>query len=124
MAKKKKGKGGIGKREAVRRALVDLGQDATPSQMQGHIRSKYGIEMTAAHISTEKGNIRRKAAAPKQPAQTSAAHTVVPEKPAPEPVAAKPEGAAIGLGDIEAVKGLVGRVGAASLKKLIDVLAR
>jgi hypothetical protein len=55
--------GGMTKREAVRRALADLGEDAPPTQLQGHIREKFGIEMTTDHISTEKGAIRKEAAA-------------------------------------------------------------
>jgi hypothetical protein len=35
-----------------------------------------------------------------------------------------PRAGSISLDDIQAVKGLVGRVGADSLKKLVDVLAR
>jgi hypothetical protein len=107
MAKKK----ALTKREAVRRALGDLGPDATPTQMQGHIRSKYGIDMTPNHISTEKGNLRKQQGAASPPPQASAARTVEPKTPA------------IALHDIKAVKDLVGRVGADSLKKLIDVMA-
>jgi hypothetical protein len=112
MAAKKTAKGGMTKREAVRRALADLGPDATPTQMQGHIREKFGIDMTPNHISTEKGNLRKHQGAAKPPPQASAARTVELAKPA------------IGLADIEAVKDLMERMGADSLKKLIDVMAR
>jgi hypothetical protein len=108
MAKKKS----LTKREAVRRAIADLGPDATPTQMQGHIKRKFGIKMTTDHISTEKGNLRKQQGAAKPPPQASAARTVEPKKPA------------IALHDIKAVKDLVERVGADSLKKLIDLLAR
>jgi hypothetical protein len=115
-------KNALTKREAVRRALADLGPDATPTQMQGHIREKFGIEITTNHISTEKGNLRKKKGVSKRPgakpaAQVAAARTVGPEKLAAAPPA-------IGMEDIEAVKGLLERVGATSLKKLIDVMAR
>jgi hypothetical protein len=132
MAGKKRADGGMSKREAVRRALADLGPDATPTQLQPHIREKYGIDMTTDHISTEKGNLRKKAGAAKRgatktlaskpPAQASVARQSEPEKPAAQAKAAG--GDAIGLDDIEAVKGLVERVGAANLKKLIEVMAR
>jgi hypothetical protein len=101
MAKKK----ALTKREAVRRAIADLGRDAMPLQLQGHIRSKYGIEMSADHISVEKRKTLLKEAAS--------------AKPAPQG-----NGEAIGLADIEAVKNLLERVGADSLKKLINVMAR
>jgi hypothetical protein len=106
MAKKKV----LTKREAVRRAIADLGPDAMPLQLQGHIRSKYGIEMSPDHISVEKRRTQLEAAKGK---------TAAAAKPAPQE-----NGEAIGLADIEAVKDLVERVGADSLKKLIDVMAR
>jgi hypothetical protein len=131
MAGKKRANGGMSKREAVRRALADLGPDTAPMRLQGHIRDKYGIEMTTDHISTEKGNLRKKEtagakpaatkpAAPQPAAQASAARTVEPMKPA----ASVQSRDAIGLADLEAVKGLLDRVGATSLRKLIDLMAR
>jgi hypothetical protein len=61
-------------------------------------------------------------AAARPPAQASAARTAEQEEPVPQP---QDNGKAIGLANIEAVKDLVERVGATSLKnKLIDVLAR
>jgi hypothetical protein len=121
--------GGMSKREAVRQALAELGEGATPTQLRGHILGTFGIEMSTDHISTEKGILRRKQAAAAKPAvaQPSAARQAGPRKGAPKPqfVAAPPgDGRAIGLEDIETAKGLVERVGADSLKKLIDVLAR
>jgi hypothetical protein len=126
-ASKEAPSGGISKQEAVRQALADLGRDATPTQMQGHIKEKFGIEMTTNHISTAKGQILRKKprkTAPKPLVQQAAASTSEPPpqtEPAPQAHAAS---AAISLADIEAVKDLVDRVGAPSLKKLIDVIAR
>jgi hypothetical protein len=130
--------GGMSKREAVRQALAELGEGATPTQLRGHILGKFGIEMSADHISTEKGILRRKKVAAAKPAaartaaarstaRPSAARQAGPGKAAPKPqfVAAPPgDGRAIGLEDIETAKGLVERLGADSLKKLIDVLAR
>ncbi len=127
---------GMSKREAVKRALADLGRHATPSQLQPHIREKFDIEMTTDHISTEKGNILRKARGARQATakpttpkplavQKSAARTAEPNEAAPEPVVPpQANGDGIGLDDIEATKGLMERVGPDRLKKLIDVLAR
>jgi hypothetical protein len=121
--------GGMSKREAVRQALAELGEGATPTQLRGHILGTFGIEMSTDHISTEKGILRRKKVAAAKPAvaQPSAARQAGPGKAAPKPqcVAAPPgDGRAIGLEDIETAKGLVERVGADCLMKLIDVLAR
>jgi hypothetical protein len=125
--------GGMTKQEAVRHALADLGRDAKPAQLHGHIKDKFGIDMTTDHISTAKGIILKQEArqakpaaqrpTAKPPAQASAASKTKPEKPAPKK-AATPQSNGIGLEDIEAAKGLVERVGADSLRKLIDVLAR
>jgi hypothetical protein len=58
--------------------------------------------------------------------QKSAAREVQPKEtaPQPQPVAPQDSDNAISLGDIEATKSLLERVGADSLRKLIDVLTR
>jgi hypothetical protein len=126
-----KAPGGITKQEAVRRTLADLGRDAKPTQMQGHIREHYGLEMTVGHISTAKGDILRKQAGKvKLPAARPSATPALPAEPKKDeptpPLRPAParQTDAIGLDDIEAVKGLLERVGAPALRKLIDVMAR
>jgi hypothetical protein len=117
----KKVRGKITKMEAVRRALAELGRDAKPSQIQGWVKEKYSIEMGTDHISTAKGQILRKAGGKrKSPAITPAA-TAQPAAARHGPAS---QGNGFSLDDIEAVKGLVGRVGADGLKKLIEMLAR
>ena len=49
------------KKDAVRRALTELGNNAMPVAIQGWIKDNLGIEMTAGHVSTTKGEILRKA---------------------------------------------------------------
>jgi hypothetical protein len=80
------------------------------------VKGEYAIDMTTDHISTAKGQILRKARK-KKPAATK------PAEPHGQARAA-PQRNGISLEDIEAVQGLVGRVGADGLKRLIDVLAR
>jgi hypothetical protein len=90
--------------------------------------------MTAAHITTAKGELlrgeggkgkaakRKKASAPKPPAPAAA-----PEPPARPPARAAAGGSpsgGISLEDIQAVQGLLGRGDADTLRGLIDVLAR
>jgi hypothetical protein len=119
--------GGMTKAEVVRRALGDLGRDAKPLELKDHILKRYGIEMSAEHISTEKrkallqGAGKGKAVAAGAPAQPSAARTAEPRVPASTPAA---ESALVGLDDVVKIKDLVDRVGASSLKQLIDVFAR
>jgi hypothetical protein len=116
----KKPRGVITKQEAVRRALAELGRDAKPTVIKGWVKEKHGIEMGTDHISTAKGQIlregrgKRKAGAVTQP--SAAQNSAEPRQ--------QGKGNGISLDDIEAVKGLVGRVRADNLKKLVDVLAR
>jgi hypothetical protein len=107
--------GGMTKREAVRRGLGLLGDAATTGRLQKHIKDSYGIDMSRKHISVERSKILR------------ASGGQGPAAPKPAAVGEEPEGGgskAFGLEDIEAVKELVERLGASSLKKLIDVMAR
>src|SRR5207253_1876616 len=114
-------------------------------EMQSFIKDRFGVEMSTNHISTSRGEILRKEAAGKAKTATTtipaakkpAASKRAPKKPAgPSPQAqqaaarsnAFPKGSkashGISLDDIQAVKGLVGRVGAEQLRSLIDLLAR
>jgi hypothetical protein len=132
----KKAPSSMTKKDAVEKGLGALGNVATPTQLQKHIRERYAIDMDLKHISTAKGKIL-KAAGQNQP--TVHKPTVV-KPPAKQPAVPKPasrhkatgkaatsqgeEAPGISLRDIDTVKDLVERVGAASLKKLIDVMAR
>src|SRR5262245_34854582 len=119
MAKKKNE---MTKNEAVRQALAALGPDAKPMQMQPFIKEQFGIEMSTDHISTAKGEILRKQKAKKKPGPKPRAEQPAPERPKKQPARAAANG--ISLQDIEAVQGLVGRVGPDQLKGLIDLLVR
>lgn len=119
---------GISKMEAVRKALKELGKDAMPVKIQEFVKSKFGLDMTPAHVSNYKTTILRAknenktAPAKAAPAKTeSNAPKAAPVKATPAPAKAT-SGAAVSLQDIEAVKGLVGRVGQANLKSLIGML--
>jgi hypothetical protein len=140
-APKKTQPGDISKMEAVRRAMAELGHDATRTEIQGFVKERFGTEMDLDVISTYKADIARKAAKAKlavtKPAvmksvgqQPSPAKDKVVKKAAPKSHA-KPSSAAGGNGkaggillkDIQAVKILVATVGAESLKTLIEVLS-
>lgn len=123
---------GLTKKGAVRLALKDLGNDAKPLQIKDHIQKRYHLDMDLNHISTCKGEILREAGQAKPAAGKPApAKTLTATKPAGKPAqgrqTATPRGngtEGISLKDIETIKDLVERVGAASLKRLIDVMAR
>jgi hypothetical protein len=114
------------KMDAVRKALDALGPKARPPEIQAFVKERFGLEMTVGHAKTcktkalgERGGKakgKKKSAPAKAPARAAAR----PAAPAPAPAHA----AGVGLSDIEAVKGLVGRVGAEQLRSLIDLLAR
>jgi hypothetical protein len=116
--------------EAVRRALATLGSDAKPTQMQGFIKNEFGIDMTTDHISTSKGELRRRA---KARGKKAAATRAASKARAPQAAKASPGGAkvsngraggGISLKDIEAVRDLVQRVGADQLRALIEVFGK
>ena len=125
----------ITKMEAVRRAMAELGNDATPTPIQAHVKQKYGLDMTKEHVSVYKRDIlrklgvgpkkaRRKKAGPKKAAAKRAApvqHAAASTSP-PRPTGGKAGG--ILLEDILAVKELVGRLGARPLHALIDAFSK
>lgn len=141
MADNKKGSpskssGGMTKKDAVGKGLQTLGSSATPTQLQKHIREHYKIEMDLKHISTAKNKIMKAAGAnkpastkttpSKPPAHQATATRAAPRTAGPMKVTVPQgsEASGISLKDIETVKDLVERVGATSLKRLIDVMAR
>jgi hypothetical protein len=119
----------VTKQEAVRRALAELGNDSRPAQMKVWIKQRLGIDMTADHVSTAKGDILRKAGVkgkPKKPGPRKAAQAAGP-KPAAQAGPAPARGekqASIPLDDILYVKALVGRHGPGPLHTLIDAFAK
>ena len=120
--------------DAVRQAMAKLGKNAKPLELQSYIKKEFGIEMTADHVSTSKGDIlRKKKAKGKAKGASKAAAATGAQPAAAKPVAAKPAtattgngktGSSIGLEDIAVVKGLVGRVGPEQLRSLVDLLAK
>jgi hypothetical protein len=106
---------GITKMEAVRRALAKLGRDAKPLQIKALIKSEFGLEMSADHISTYKGVLRKKAGDKRRPGPEPQAQA------APAAARATAPGG-ITLDDIRAVKELADRIGAEKVRQLVDVL--
>ena len=108
------------KTDAIRDALDDLGKKAKPLQLQEHIRSKFGMEISTSHISSSKtglvkngagkGKRGRKPKAPGTPASTSA------------PAGRDSDG--ISVEDVRVVKELTHRIGADKVRALTDLLAK
>ena len=118
---------GISKQEAVRRALAELGKNAKPSEIKPFVKERFGIEMSADHISTAKGTILKKAKTKKK-TKAAVKREAAPTAPAQATPRPRPEtgqaGGGISLDDIRTVRELLDRVGADRLRALIELLAR
>jgi hypothetical protein len=119
--------GGISKQEAVRKALTALGKTATASAIQKYVKDTFNLDMTIDHIYTAKSSALKKGKKKKgkgRGKQSAAPVAAAPSEPQVKPApAARKSAGGVSLADIEAVKGLLGRVGADNLKALADLLA-
>jgi hypothetical protein len=114
---------GISKIDGVKQALASLGANAKPLAIKDYLKTKLGIEISADVASNYKKTLAKRAKKGRRKSSAKAA------APAPKKVATPtaPKGTAptgIALKDIETLKDLVGRVGAPSLRTLIDLLSR
>lgn len=142
---KKTQAGTVSKMEAVRRAMAKLGNDAGRKEIHDLIKKDFGIVMSIDHVSTYRGDIRRKAAANAKAAAAANQGVPTPAKSAPvkpavaataRSAAVKPSTASkaatgdgkvsegISLKDIQAAKDLLRRIPVDELKTLLDLLAR
>jgi hypothetical protein len=132
--------GGMTKMDGVKQALAELGSGAKPLQIRDHLKRRFNIDISPDVASNYKKVIAKKAAkakarpaanrgqpaAPQPASGTQSPPASVPKVKATVPRAAG-DGKATGsirLEDIQAVKELVGRVGAGPLRSLVDLLAR
>jgi hypothetical protein len=107
------------KREAVRRTLETLGDDAKPAEMQGHLREHYGLEMNTNMISSYKsqltGGTGRRGKKRGRPAKATA--TVAAPRAMPAQAGEVP------WRDIRAIKDIAGRLGVKGLRELVEYLS-
>lgn len=102
---------GITKKEAVRRALAELGLEAMPLEIKGYLKKTFHIDMDSQNISNYKSTLK------------SERKSVV----SPPPVTKQTVTAATGgfsLEDIQAVKEVADRIGADKVRQLAEVLSR
>ncbi len=95
--------------EMVRLTLEELGGKAKPQAIQEHIKTKFNKDLPTTIISNYKSVLKKKGGAPSSPRGR------------------KPGGGGGGAGglqveDLATVRGLVTKLGADQLKKLVDVL--
>jgi hypothetical protein len=113
---------GVTKMDGVRKAVTTLGKNATPLQIQGFLKEQFNLDMTREYISKYKNLVIKEMRKSKRLAAKAAATTgagtgsLAPTR--------NGKVGSIGLDDLETVKDLVRRVGAASLKKAVDLLAQ
>ena len=55
----KRNKGGLTKQQAVELALQEKGWDAKPVDLKPFIKERFGLDMTAEHITTCKSKARK-----------------------------------------------------------------
>ena len=99
--------------EMVKSALAELGPDAKPLAIQDNIKTKYGKELSTTIISNYKSVMKKKA---------GGGGTKRKGGPGRPPKSASAGSGSIAIQDIEAMKALVERMGAASVKALLTIM--
>lgn len=113
-------KGSTSKMGMVRTSLEELGKDAKPMAIQEHIQAKHGVEIPKIIISNYKSTIlKKKGGGRKKRGRPVGSKSAI----APVATGATSSSKGLRMEDIAAVSGLVGRLGAAQVRQLVDVLA-
>jgi hypothetical protein len=116
---KPKQQNGPNKMEAMRQTLAELGNDAKPEEIKGHLKEKFGLDMPNSLISNYKSNLTRKAAG----------QSALIRKPQQRRMTVPASGNGgradgINVDDIQTVKALINRIGADNTRALVDVLSQ
>jgi hypothetical protein len=98
---------GPSKMGMVREALQQLGDDAKPKAIGDHVKTKYGVDIQPAMISSYKSTIVGKGGGRSGSMRTG-----------------RGGGSTVSISDLEHVQRLIDRVGANHLQLLIRVLAK
>jgi hypothetical protein len=101
-----KNKEGLNKMEGMRRAMAELGNEASPKDLQKFLKGQLGIAMPTSLISNYKSTIK------------SAGRSAMIRKPG----AAKAARDGISVDDIRAVKEVLDKLGADKVRELTAVL--
>jgi len=119
----------ISKLEAVRRALNELGDDAKPQEIADHLKNKFQLDITLAHVSNYKSKIQRAGKKNRgRPRKIVAATATAQEMQgrSNDSQRTRPAGergsGSISIEDIKAVKELADRLGMDKLQDLARVL--
>jgi hypothetical protein len=102
----------ITKMDAVRGALDALGSDASPKEIQQHIRRHYGVRMDLPMISNYKSSLKR------------TGKSTLLRRSANRAGAADSTGGGFSVNEIQAVKQVVDQIGADKVQQLARVLGK
>lgn len=107
-ARSENGEKSVSQVDMVKKALEELGADAKPLAIQESIKSNFGKELPTTIISNYKSVLKRKGGG------SSGSGRGRPR--------GSGGGGSIQIDDLETVRGLVSRLGADHVKRLVDVL--
>lgn len=110
MAKRSESEKTVSQKEMVRLSIEELGADAKPQALQEQIKAKFNKELPTTIISNYKSVLKREQG---EGASASTGSTR----------GRKPSGGSVQINDLEAVRALVNRLGAAHVRKLVDIFA-
>jgi hypothetical protein len=131
----------VSRLEAIRKTMAELGMDASRTDIQDYAMEHFGAELTPKYISDYRSKVFRRVrqkkgsrsrAVKKMPAKEAAPvpslpaakESVQPIPPQPAPVLPGNGHVVYQVEDILAVKALVGRLGADSLRTLVEAMTR
>ncbi len=108
------------KMEAVRRAMNSLGFDASPLEIQKHVKDNFGQEMDANMISSYKSTLRKKAGMKGRRRKKRGR----PRKEEMAGAVASTAGShdAVSWKDLRAIKDIAGRIGKKGLREILELL--
>ena len=107
---------------AVELALEKLGWDAMPADIRKHVREKYGLEMTTAHIGVNKTNILRRRGVIAGPAGSAATATQPRVKRAYRRSVNK--GPFVSIESLDTIRGLLKQYDAETLLKIGEIVEK
>jgi hypothetical protein len=110
------------KMKAVRIALMELGDDASPTDIQNYLKKHFGLDIKSNHASSYKSSILRGSRKARE--RDEDGESVREEKPVPAANAFDPVSFKRYLKELQALKQLAERVGGVErLREMVDVLA-
>jgi hypothetical protein len=102
------------KMEAIRRALAKLGNKSTPAEIQGFIKTNFGVDMATPLISVYKHKLAKKKGKPgRKPKEAGAVIQPTPQRARHE---------AVSFRDLRIVKEIGDRLGPARMRELIELM--